>query len=95
VESFEVQAYDSMAPRGQDAWVDDWDSINDTDDDGELNEPDPTAAESVLRQYRRMPIVLRVTVQVTDTAGYVENNDDAEPLEIIRLMPVGPMAPAH
>jgi hypothetical protein len=95
VQSFEVQVYDGQAPSEVDPWVVLWDSINDTDDDGLADELPATPSQQVLRQYRRMPAVVRLAITVEDTSGYIENNDDAEPLEIIRLMPVGSMAPAH
>jgi hypothetical protein len=95
VQSFDVQAHDGQAPSSTSPWMESWDSINDTDGDGVFNEPDATTTDAELRQYRRMPTVARVTLIVQDTAGYIENTDDADPLDIIRLMPVGSMAPAH
>jgi type II secretory pathway pseudopilin PulG len=96
VVSFSVQAYDGNAPVGETAWLNTWDSIYDTDDDGDSDDikaDSPTATQ--VRQFRRLPQFVRVTIEVQDTDGYMEIREDDATFELVRLLEVGTAAPAQ
>lgn len=107
VRSFDVQPYDANAPTDEPGWVPDpvapytyqWDTVYDWDEDGSRDDITDTAARMPtapqVRQYRRLPQFVRVTLQVQDSQGYMRNREDDTTFELVRLMEVGTAAPAQ